>query len=101
MLNGVQAGAFGEHPAGENRLPRAVGFDLIDGDETCGLRFLGDGTRHAGMWLDDEATEPPLFVDGDLERGGDAGDLVQACEDSNRIGDAFGMGWRNRQHQDA
>ena len=92
VLDGVEAGAFGKHPAGEERLARVVRFHLIDSDEARGLRLLGDGARHAGIGLDDEAAEAAFLANRNFKSRGDAGDLVEAGEDGNRIGHALGMG---------
>ena len=45
VLDAVQAGAVGEHPAGENALESLVGVDFVDLGESVGLRRLG---RRAG-----------------------------------------------------
>ena len=47
MLDRVQAGARGEHPAGEDALDLALQRDLVDLDEGVGIRRLGRRARVA------------------------------------------------------
>ncbi len=45
MLDAMQAGAVGEHPAGEDAPQRLVGLDLVDLGEGIGARRLGRRAR--------------------------------------------------------
>ena len=90
VLDGVQAGARGEHPAGEEPLDLVGERDLVDLDEGGGLRRLrrragmADARRHL------QRAELHRLVDQHVEGDGAAGDLVEAGELGHRIVDRRG-----------
>ena len=67
MLDGVKAGAFGEHPAGEDTLHLAGELHLVNLDEGCGVRLLGRRTGVAHPRRHFEGAELDGLVDGNLE----------------------------------
>lgn len=77
MLHGMQAGARGEHPAGEYPLDRALQRHFVDLDERIGIGRLSCRARIAGAWRYLERAELHRFADGGVERRGAAGDLVE------------------------
>ena len=89
MLDRVQAGAGGEHPAGEDALDLALQRDLVDFDEGVGVRRLGRRPRIADARRHLQRAELHRLVDGDVERDDAAGDLVETGEHRGRIGDAL------------
>ena len=91
MLDGVKAGAFGEHPAGEDALNLAAQLDLIDLDEGCGVRRLGRRARVAHSGRHFEGAELDRLVDGDLKMRDAPGHLVERREHRDRILDRLGM----------
>ena len=89
MLDRVQAGAGGEHPAGEDALDLALQRHLVDLDEGVGVGRLGRRPRIADARRHLQRAELHGLVDGDVERDDAAGDLVEAGEHRGRIGDAL------------
>ena len=101
MIDRVQARACGEHPAGEDPLHLAVERDLVDLDEGVGLRRFGRRARVADPRRHLQRAELHRLVDIDVERDDPAGDLVEAGEDRDRIGDPLGAaaGQRSPRHE--
>jgi hypothetical protein len=91
VLDRVKAGAFGEHPAGEDALHLARQLHLVDLDEGRGVRRLGGWTGIANPGRHLERAELHRLVDGDLQMGDAPGDLVEGGKHRNRIFDDFGM----------
>ncbi|CAI2935061.1 protein of unknown function [Aminobacter niigataensis] len=92
MLDGVQARAFGEHPAGEDAPDLAVERDLVDFDERVRLRLLVLRPRIADTRRHLQCAELHGFIDIDVESDDAAGDLVDASELGDRILDALRLG---------
>ena len=91
MLDGMQAGARGEHPAGEDTLGLLLQSDLVHLDEGGGLRILGRRPGEANARRHLEGAELHGLVDGDVEGDDLAGDLVEAAEHCRRILDPLGL----------
>ena len=91
MLDPVQPGAVGEHPAGKDPLDRFLLVDLVDLGEDVGLRLIGRRARIANAGRDLQRAELNRLVERDLERDDSAGDLVEAVEHRGRIGDLVGV----------
>ena len=87
VIDGVQAGARGEHPAVEDALHLARQRDLVDLDEGVGLRRLGRRPREADPRRHLERAELHRLVDIDVERDDPAGDLVEPGENGDRVGE--------------
>ena len=87
MLDRVQAGARGEHPAGEHALDLALQRDLVRLDEGVGIRRLGHGPRVAGARRHLQRAELHRLVDRHIERDDAAGDLVEAGEHRGGVRD--------------
>ena len=85
MLDGVEARAFGKHPAGEDAPDLAVERDLVDLDEGVGLRLLFLGPRIADARRHLQCAELDRLVDIDVEGDDAAGDLVDAGELGHRV----------------
>jgi len=77
MLDGVQARARGEHPAGEDALDLALERHLVDVDEGIGVGRLGRRPRVARPCGDLQRAELHRLADRRVERNDAAGDLVQ------------------------
>jgi hypothetical protein len=92
VLDRVKAGAFGKHPAGKDSLHLARELHLVDLDEGCGVRLLGRRARIAGARRHFEGAEFDRLVDGDLEMGDAARDLVEGGEDRDRVLEDVGAG---------
>ena len=97
MLDGIEAGALGEHPAGEDAADLAIERDLVDLHERISLRFLrlragiADTRRHL------QGAELYRLVDVDIESDDAPSDLVEAGELGDRIADPLGCrGWCRR-----
>src|SRR5665213_1509083 len=96
VVNGVESGARGVHPAGEDALDLAIEADLVDLDERVRLRrqrrrtVVADAGRHL------QRTELHRLVYVDIERGYAPGDLVEAVKNGDGIGDAAGLGRNGR-----
>ena len=91
VLDGVKAGALGEHPAGEDALHLAGQLHLVDLDEGCGVRRLGRRTRVADPRRHFERAELDRLVHGNLEMGDAARHLVERGEHRDRVLDDFRM----------
>jgi hypothetical protein len=92
VLDGVKAGALGEHPPGKDPLHLAGELHLIHLDERGGARLL---RRRAGVAHPRRHLERAKFhrvVDGNLEMRNPSRDLVESGEDGNRVLDDFGRG---------
>ena len=90
MLDRVKAGAFGEHPAGEDTLHLAGELHLVDLDEGCGVGLLGRRTGVAHSRRHFEGAELDGVVDRNLEMGDAARDLVEGGEYRDRVPDDVG-----------
>ena len=93
----MQAGARGEHPAGEEPLDLVGERDLVDLDEGGRLRRLGRRARVADARRHLQRAELHRLVDHHVEGDGAAGDLVEAGELGDRIVDRRGGGSRRRE----
>jgi hypothetical protein len=80
MLDGVKAGALGEHPAGKDALFLAGQLDLIDLDEGGGIGRFGRRARGADARRDLERAELHGLIDGNLQMRDAARDLVEGGE---------------------
>jgi hypothetical protein len=104
MLDGVKAGAFGEHPAGEDALHLARELHLVDLDEGRGIRGFGRRPRVADPRRHLQRAERDGLVHGNLEMGDAARHLVERGEHRDRVLDGFGRGEINlepgRQRED-
>jgi hypothetical protein len=89
VLNGVKAGAFGEHPAGKDTLHLAGELHLVDLDEGGGIRRLGRGSRVADPWRHFQRAERHGLVDGNLEMRDAARHLVERSEHRDRVLEGF------------
>jgi hypothetical protein len=85
VLDAVQAGARGEHPAREDAPVLVVERDLVDLDEARGLRAFGRGPRVADARRHLQRAELHGLVDLDLEGDDPPGDLVEPGEDRGRV----------------
>ena len=90
MLDGVKAGAFGEHPAGENALHLPRQLHLVDLDEARGLRRFRGRAAVADARGDLQSPELDGLIDGDLQMRDAARHLVERGEDGDGILDRFG-----------
>jgi hypothetical protein len=92
VLDGVKAGALGEHPAGKDPLHLAGELHLVHLDERCGARLLRRraGVAHARRHL--ERAELHRVVDGNFQMRNPARDFVESGEDGDRVPDDFGRG---------
>jgi hypothetical protein len=91
MLDGVKAGAFGEHPAGKDALNLAIQLHLVNLDKRGGVRRLGRRSCVADPRRHLQSTELDRLVDGHLEMGDAPRDLVERGEHRDRILDDLGM----------
>ena len=91
VLDGVEARAFGKHPAGEDAPDLAVERDLVDLDEGIGLRLFRLRPRVADARRHLQRAELHRLVDIDVEGDDAPGDLVDAGEFGDRIGDSLGQ----------
>ena len=80
MLDAVQAGACGKHPARENPLHLALQRDLVDLDKGVGVGGFGRGTRVAGVGLHPQRAELHGLADILVEIDDAPGDLVEPRE---------------------
>src|ERR1700733_11378348 len=78
VLDAVQAGAGGEHPARENPLHLALQRDLVDLDKGVGVGGFRRRPRIAGVGLHPQRTELHGLADVGVEIDDAAGDLVEA-----------------------
>jgi hypothetical protein len=98
MLDGVKAGALGEHPAGEDALDLAGELDLVHFHEGGGVRRLrrraavADARRHL------QRAELHRLIDRDLQMRDPARHLVQRGEYRDRILDLVGKRRARCQH---
>jgi hypothetical protein len=92
VLDGVKAGALGEHPAGKDPLHLAGKLHFIHLDERCGARLLRRraGVAHARRHF--ERAELHRVVDGDFEMRNPPRDLVESGEDGDWVLDDFSGG---------
>jgi hypothetical protein len=92
VLDGVKAGAFGKHPAGKDSLHLARELHLVDLDEGCRVGLLGRRPRIANPRRHFEGAEFDRLVDGNLEMGDAARNLVEGREDGDRVFEDVGIG---------
>jgi hypothetical protein len=97
----VKPGALGEHPAGEDPLLLARELDLVHFDEGRGVRGLRRRARIANARRHLQRAELHRLIDGNLQMGDAAGDLVEGGEDGDRVLDGVGVTGRARQRQGA
>jgi len=85
MLDGVEAGTCGKHPAGENPPDLVLQRDFINLDKTgCLRRFCRrPGVAHTRRDL--KRAELHRLVDRHVEGDDPSGDLVEAGKDGDRI----------------
>ncbi len=91
LLDAVQAGAVGEHPAGEDLLVLFLLVDLVDLGEHVGLRRLRQRARVAGRAASPAARQIAPSRDRDLKGDDAAGDLVESLEHRGRVADLVGQ----------
>ena len=96
VIDGVEAGARGEHPSGENAFHLAGERDLVDLDESVGLRRFGRRPREADARRHLQRAELNRLVDIDVEGDDASGDLVEPGKHRDRVGDLFGAGGRGQ-----
>jgi hypothetical protein len=100
MLNGVKAGAFRKHPAGEDPLHLPLEIDLVDLDEGGRVRRLGGGRRVAHPRRDLQRAELDRLIDRDLEMRDAPSDLIECGEHRDRVLDRIGIeGVREKPHR--
>jgi hypothetical protein len=92
VLDGVKAGAFGEHPAGEDALHLAGELHLVDLDEGSRVRRFRRRTRVADPWGHFQRAELHGLIHGDFEVGNAARHLVEGGEYGDRILDGLCLG---------
>jgi hypothetical protein len=92
VLDGVKAGAFGEHPAGKDTLHLARELHLVDLDEGGGIRRLGRGSRVADPRRHFQRAERDGLIHGNLEMRDAARHLVERSEHRDRILEGFSRG---------
>ena len=97
MLDGVKAGALGEHPAGENALHLAIELDLVDLDEGGGVRRLGRRPAIADARRHFQGAELHGLIDRNFEMRDAARHFVERGEDGDRILDLVREGEPRRQ----
>jgi hypothetical protein len=97
VLDGVKAGALGEHPAGEDALHLAGELHLVDLDKGRRIGRLGRWARVAHPRRNLERAELDCLVDGNFEMGNAPGDLVERGEDRDWVLNDLGIGDINRQ----
>ena len=78
MLDGVQAGARCEHPAGEDPSDFALQRHLVDLDKRVGVGRLGRRARITGARGHLQRTELHGFTDRCIERDDAAGNFIEA-----------------------
>jgi len=91
VLDGVKAGALGEHPAGKDPLHLAREAHLVDLDEGCRMGLLGRRTGIAHPRRHLEGAELDRLVEGNLKMRDAPSDLVEGGEDRDRVLDDLGM----------
>ena len=87
VLDPVQAGARGKHPAGEDALDLALQRHLVDLDEGVGVRRLGRRAGVAGARRHLQRAELHGLADRHVEIDDAAGDLVEAGEQRALVDD--------------
>src|SRR3954452_2341586 len=90
MLDAVQAGAGGEHPAGENPLHFALQRDLVDLDKGVGVGGLRRRPCIAGVCLHAQRAELHGLADVGVEIDDAPGDLVEAGKGRLLVDDLAG-----------
>jgi len=89
VLDGVKAGAFGEHPAGKDALHLTRELHLVDLDEGGGIRRLGRRSRVADPRRHFQRAERHGLVHGDFEMRDAARHLVERGEHGDRVLEGF------------
>jgi hypothetical protein len=87
MLDRVQAGTRGKHPAREDTLDLALERDFIDLDESVGIGRFDRRARVAHSRGNLQRAELHRFVDPRVEGDDAAGDLIEAEKYGARIFD--------------
>jgi hypothetical protein len=85
VLDGVKAGALGEHPAGEDALLLAGQLGLVHFDEGCSIRRLRRRARVADARRHLERAEGDGLIDRHFEMRDAARHLVECGEHRDRI----------------
>ncbi len=98
MLDGVKAGALGEHPPREDALDLAGELDLVDLDEGRGVRRFGRRRRIANPRRYLERAELDGLIDRNLEMGDAPGHLVERSEHGNIVLNLVGADGRGAIH---
>src|SRR5262249_30232958 len=93
MLDGIEARAVGEHPAGEDPLLFAVEQGFVDLDERGGLWRLGGRPRIAHARGDPQGTEGGGLIERHLEPRNLGRDLIERGKDGDGIVNALGGRW--------
>jgi hypothetical protein len=97
VLDGVKAGAFGEHPAGKDTLHLARELHLVDLDEGGGIRGLGWRSRVADPRRHFQRAERDGLVNGNLKMRDAARHLVERGEHRDRVLERFRRGKIHRE----
>jgi hypothetical protein len=92
VLDGVKAGALGEHPPREDALHVAGKRHLVDLDEGGGVGRLGRGPGVADPRRDFQRAEFHGLIQGNLEMRDAPGHLVEGGEHGDRVLDDLGLG---------
>jgi len=101
MLDGVKAGAFGEHPACEDAVLVARELDLVDLHERGRVRRLGRRARIANARRNLQRAEFDCLIDGHFQMRDAARHFVEGGEDGDLVLDGLGMESLTRQRHGA
>jgi len=99
VLDCVKAGAFGEHPAGEDTMDLARERGLVDLDKGYGAGLFGWRAGIADPRRHFERAELDRLVHRDLQMGDAPRDLVESGEHRDRVLDDLGMGRARGKHE--
>ena len=95
----MKAGAFGEHPAGEDAMDLARERGLVDLDKRYGAGLFGWRAGIADPRRHFERAELDRLVHRDLKMVDAPRDLVESGEHGDRVVDDLGMGRARGQHE--
>ena len=90
MLDPVQAGTRGKHPAGKDAFKLVVQFDLVDLDKGIGLRCFGDRAAVTGPRFQPQRAELHHFIDRHRKGNDPAGDFIETGKIGKSIDDPLG-----------
>jgi hypothetical protein len=98
VLDGVKAGALGEHPPREDALDLAGELDLVDLDEGRGVRRFCRRACVAHPRRHFEGAELHCLVDWDFEMRDASRHFVQGSEHGDIVLNLVGAGGRGAMH---